>query len=68
MCDEAMTKMGISDADKLGVFMLVAGVLHLGNVAFEENMEDAKGEVCSVQYNTVLNNVVQYNTNYYNIE
>ena len=26
------------------------------------------GEVCSVQYNTVPNNVVQCNTNYYDIK
>ncbi|KAK7108574.1 unconventional myosin-VI-like isoform X2 [Littorina saxatilis] len=43
VCDEAMTKMGISDADKSGIFMLVAAVLHLGNITFEENTEDTKG-------------------------
>lgn len=43
VCDEAMSKMGVSDADKVGIFMLVAAVLHLGNVAFEENTDDAKG-------------------------
>ena len=44
VCDEAMTKMGVSDADKMTVFMLVAAVLHLGNITFEENQEDAKGQ------------------------
>ncbi|XP_076466820.1 unconventional myosin-VI-like isoform X2 [Babylonia areolata] len=43
VCDDAMTKMGVSDADKLGIFMLVAAVLHLGNIDFEDNIEDAKG-------------------------
>ncbi|XP_025097283.1 unconventional myosin-VI-like isoform X2 [Pomacea canaliculata] len=42
VCNEAMSKMGVSDADKLAIFMLVAAVLHLGNVMFEEN-QDAKG-------------------------
>ena len=44
VCDEAMTKMGVSDADKMAIFMLVAAVLHLGNITFEENQEDAKGQ------------------------
>lgn len=44
VCDEAMSKMGISDADKLAIFTLVAAVLHLGNITFEENHEDTKGE------------------------
>lgn len=43
VCNEAMSKMGVSDADKLAIFMLVAAVLHLGNVMFEEN-QDAKGQ------------------------
>jgi myosin-6 len=42
VCDEAMTKMGMSDADKMGIFILVAAVLHLGNVAFEED-DSSKG-------------------------
>ncbi|KAL8606769.1 Unconventional myosin-VI [Nucella lapillus] len=43
VCDDAMTKMGISATDRMAIFMLVAAVLHLGNVEFEENVEDAKG-------------------------
>ncbi|XP_064629701.1 unconventional myosin-VI-like isoform X2 [Lineus longissimus] len=41
--DEAMTKMGLSNDEKLSIYMLVAAVLHLGNVSFEENTEDTKG-------------------------
>ncbi|XP_071114044.1 unconventional myosin-VI-like isoform X1 [Haliotis cracherodii] len=43
VCSEAMTKMGITDADKNNIFRLVAAVLHLGNITFEENQDDTKG-------------------------
>ncbi|XP_076444553.1 unconventional myosin-VI-like [Babylonia areolata] len=43
VCDEAMSKMGVSDEDKMAIFMMVAGVLHLGNIAFEENHDDSRG-------------------------
>ncbi|XP_046550361.1 LOW QUALITY PROTEIN: unconventional myosin-VI-like [Haliotis rubra] len=43
VCSEAMTKMGITDADKNNIFRLVAAVLHLGNITFEDNQEDTKG-------------------------
>ncbi|XP_076076896.1 unconventional myosin-VI-like isoform X1 [Mytilus galloprovincialis] len=42
-CDLAMTHLGISDEDKLSIYTLVAAVLHLGNLEFEENVDDAKG-------------------------
>lgn len=32
----AMKKIGLGDAEKLDLFRVVAGVLHLGNVDFEE--------------------------------
>ena len=41
--DDAMTKMGLSDNEKLAIYTVVAGVLHLGNISFEENTEDSKG-------------------------
>ncbi|XP_064618049.1 unconventional myosin-VI-like [Liolophura sinensis] len=40
---EAMTKMGMTDPDKMAVYTLVAAVLHMGNISFEENHEDSKG-------------------------
>ncbi|ESO83449.1 hypothetical protein LOTGIDRAFT_133465 [Lottia gigantea] len=43
VCNEAMTKMGINNEDRLGIFTIVASVLHLGNISFEENHEDTKG-------------------------
>lgn len=40
--------MGLSDAERLNIYTMVASVLHLGNVAFEDNPEDTKGgcQVC----------------------
>lgn len=35
MC-EAMKKIGLNDTEKLDLFRVVAGVLHLGNIDFEE--------------------------------
>lgn len=35
--------MGMSDSTKLEIYSLVAGVLHLGNVSFEDNPEDVRG-------------------------
>jgi len=32
-----MTRMGMSDGEKLGIYGIVAGVLHLGNVCFEDD-------------------------------
>ncbi|OWF36327.1 Unconventional myosin-VI [Mizuhopecten yessoensis] len=43
ICDDAMKHLGFSDSDRLSVYKLVAGVLHLGNISFEENHEDTKG-------------------------
>lgn len=40
---EAMTKMGMTDPEKMAVYTLVAAVLHMGNISFEENHEDSKG-------------------------
>lgn len=45
VCDGAMTHLGISNEDKHSIYTLVASVLHLGNIVFEENMEDTKGEL-----------------------
>ena len=51
LTDKAMTMMGMSEAEKLGIYTVVAGVLHLGNVEFEENTEDSKGEWVGEQQN-----------------
>lgn len=41
--DEALSRLGVSDTTKMEIYALVAGVLHLGNVSFEENPEDVRG-------------------------
>jgi len=37
LTDQAMTHMGLSDAEKLAIYGIVAGVLHLGNAMFEDD-------------------------------
>ncbi|XP_058443591.1 myosin heavy chain 95F isoform X2 [Malaya genurostris] len=41
--DQALARLGLSDVQKFQIYGLVAAVLHLGNICFEENPEDAKG-------------------------
>jgi len=43
LTDAAMTHMGLSDAEKLAIYTVIAGVLHLGNVSFEESQDDSTG-------------------------
>lgn len=40
----AMDHMGITDNEKMAIFAIIAGVLHLGNIAFEDDVEDKKGK------------------------
>ncbi len=42
--DKAMTQMGMTEDEKLAIYTIVAGVLHLGNIEFEED-EGAKGKI-----------------------
>lgn len=37
LTDDAMSHMGLTDAEKLAIYGIVAGVLHLGNVVFEDD-------------------------------
>ena len=41
--DSAMTHMGMSDGEKMSIYTIVAGVLHLGNVTFVDDEEGTKG-------------------------
>lgn len=41
--DQALTTLGLSNSIKLEIYALVAAVLHLGNVTFEENPDDVRG-------------------------
>jgi len=43
LTDDAMTHMGMSDDDKLAIYTIIAGVLHLGNVSFEDSQDDSTG-------------------------
>ncbi|XP_012941999.2 unconventional myosin-VI [Aplysia californica] len=42
VCDAAMKHLGFKDDERLGIYALVAAILHLGNVSFEDS-DDAKG-------------------------
>lgn len=44
LTDQAMGQMGITDAERQAIYTVVAGVLHLGNIDFEED-PDSKGSV-----------------------
>ncbi|XP_063909562.1 myosin heavy chain 95F isoform X1 [Zophobas morio] len=41
--DGALSRLGLSDADRLQIYTTVAAVLHLGNIEFEDNPEDTRG-------------------------
>ncbi|KFB38085.1 AGAP000776-PA-like protein [Anopheles sinensis] len=41
--DQALGRLGLGDAERMQIYSLVAAVLHLGNISFEENPEDMNG-------------------------
>ncbi|KAL1122308.1 hypothetical protein AAG570_003713 [Ranatra chinensis] len=41
--DQALSRLGLTSHEKLEIYSMVAAVLHLGNVSFEENTEGTKG-------------------------
>ncbi|XP_014255662.1 myosin heavy chain 95F isoform X2 [Cimex lectularius] len=41
--DKALNRLGLAEDERLEIYAMVAAVLHLGNVAFEENVESTKG-------------------------
>ncbi|XP_052809072.1 unconventional myosin-VI-like isoform X2 [Mya arenaria] len=43
VCDDAMSHLGMSDDERFSVYTVVAAVLHLGNIEFEDNHEDTRG-------------------------
>ncbi|XP_037027761.1 myosin heavy chain 95F isoform X1 [Bradysia coprophila] len=43
MLDQALTRLGLTEQTKFEIYALVAAVLHLGNVCFEDNPEDTRG-------------------------
>lgn len=41
--DQALTRLLLSESTKLEIYTLIASILHLGNITFEENPEDVCG-------------------------
>ncbi|KAF0762385.1 myosin heavy chain 95F isoform X1 [Aphis craccivora] len=41
--DEALSRLGLSNKERCDIYTIVAAVLHLGNIEFEENIESTKG-------------------------
>lgn len=41
--DRALRLMGLTDEERLNIYVAVAAVLHLGNVTFEESPDDSRG-------------------------
>ncbi|XP_050441018.1 myosin heavy chain 95F isoform X1 [Adelges cooleyi] len=41
--DEALSRLGLSSKERCDIYTIVAAVLHLGNIEFEENLESTKG-------------------------
>lgn len=41
--NKAFTRLGLTDAERMEIYTMVAAVLHLGNITFEDNPEDTKG-------------------------
>lgn len=48
--DKALKHFGVNDTDRLAIYQIVAAILHLGNVVFEDSPEDSRGG-CRVQGN-----------------
>ncbi|KAF5299207.1 hypothetical protein FQA39_LY02380 [Lamprigera yunnana] len=49
--DKALSTLGLNSIEREQVYSMVAAVLHLGNITFEENPEDTRGG-CRVQQNS----------------
>lgn len=45
---ESMEKVGFSLQEKDNIFRIVAAVMHLGNIAFEEKLDDKQGRFAIV--------------------
>lgn len=43
LLDTALTRLGLHEKEKIEIYSLVAAVLHLGNIEFEDNPEDTRG-------------------------
>ena len=52
VCDDAMDHLGMTQDERFSVYTIVASVLHLGNIRFEDNHEDTKG-TCVFEWLTI---------------
>ncbi|OAD53874.1 Myosin heavy chain 95F [Eufriesea mexicana] len=54
--DQALTRLGLTEAERMEIYTMVAAVLHLGNIMFEDNPEDTKGgsRICISSEKAVL--------------
>ncbi|XP_078051109.1 myosin heavy chain 95F jaguar isoform X4 [Augochlora pura] len=54
--DQALTRLGLTEVERMEIYTMVAAVLHLGNVMFEDNPEDTKGgsRICASSEKAVL--------------
>lgn len=45
---QALGRLGLTELERYELYSMVAAVLHLGNISFEENLEESKGgsKVC----------------------
>ena len=41
--DSALARFGVNDTDRIAMYKIVAAVLHLGNIQFEDNPDDNRG-------------------------
>lgn len=41
--DQALSRIGLNESMRVDIYSIVAAVLHLGNIVFEENPEDSRG-------------------------
>ena len=46
---ESMDKVGFSSQAKDNLFRIVATIMHLGNIAFEEELDEKKGGLGKIQ-------------------
>lgn len=46
----AMDHMGLVDNEKMAIFGIIAGILHLGNISFEDDPSDKKGQLVYILF------------------
>lgn len=57
--EESMNKVGFSEEEKANIFKVIAAVLHVGNIAFEDSGDTEGGSVVSLKSTNCLNIAAQ---------